>query len=56
MTRSLPKLTRYVELLETLNVIVSIPETTFEEATKIVHGMEHLKDLVYLTSLCRNPM
>lgn len=54
--RTLPKLTRDVELLATLKDIMPIPETTFEEATKNVRGMDHLKDLVYLISLCLDPM
>lgn len=33
-----------------------ITETTFEEATKSVRGMDHLNDLVYLIGLCLDPI
>lgn len=53
---TLPKITRDIELMATSKEIMPIPETTFEEATKNVRSMDHLKDLVYLVSLCLDPM
>ncbi|KAF9368777.1 hypothetical protein CPB97_004272 [Podila verticillata] len=53
---TLPKITRDIELMATSKEIMPIPETTFEEATKNVRSMDHLKDLVYLVSLCLDPI
>ncbi|KAG0031773.1 hypothetical protein BGZ82_006831 [Podila clonocystis] len=54
--QTLPKLTKDNELSATLNLILPAPETTFEEATDNIRGMDHRKALVHLINLCLDPM